>query len=364
MNDVSYNHLTSRLKPIHWNDFQNREKRKPLIKGILDRGAVSVIYGASNSGKTFFALNLVLAIALGEDWLGYRTKKGSVVYVAAEGGLGISERLEAIRKQKEISENLPPFYIIPKSVDLGSEDSDTQSLISELVKIPDLEMVVIDTLSRALAGADENSAAAMTNFIRNCDSIKELTGAHICLIHHSGKDTTKGARGHSSLRAAVDTEIEIIKSLDNKIITAEVKKQRDGKIPEPFYFYIETVFLGKDEDGDDLTSCILVKTNEKPSKKKTRKDDGLKLYRDIFINCVCDKGQKRIVNSDMSQVLCITQEEYFEALEARDISAAKDQKSKEKTYRRNLEKLILNQSLISMVKSSQTYLWSEDTQPT
>lgn len=355
----------SRLKPIHWKALESLPKRKPLIKGLLDKGGMSVIYGESNCGKTFFALDVVVTIALGENWQGFKTKKGAVVYIAAEGGLGVSERLNAIKQHRSIFDPLPPLYIIPMGVDLGSENNDTDELISELLQIQDLEIVVVDTLSRAMAGGNENASEDMTAFIRNCDTIRQKTKAHICLIHHAGKDQSRGARGHSSLRAAVDTEIEVVKSSENQVITIEVKKQRDGKIPEPFYFQLKSILLGKDEDNEDLSSCVLISTDQRPTKKKkSQKKDALKVYKDIFTNCLLDKGQKRLLNSAMPQVNCITQAEYFESLHSRDVSAAKEVKDKEKSYRRNLEKLILAGTLVSMVKSNQTYLWSDDLQPT
>lgn len=362
---INHSQETQRLKPLHWKDLDTLPRRKALIKGLLDKGGMSVIYGESNCGKTFFALDIVVTIALGNNWQGFRTRQGAVAYLALEGGLGISERLSAIKKHKGISDSLPPLYLIPTGVDFGSEENDTEELISELVQIASLEMVVIDTLSRAMAGGNENASEDMTAFIRNCDLIRQKTGAHVCLIHHAGKDQSRGARGHSSLRAAVDTEIEIVKTSENQIISAEVKKQRDGKIPEPFYFQLEPVFLEKDEDGDDLFSCVLVETDQRPTKrKKAQKKDALRVYKDIFTNCLLDKGQKRLLNSAMPQVSCVTRAEYIEALHNRDVSAAKETKDKEKTYRRNLEKLILEGYLVSMVKSGQTYLWSDDLQPT
>jgi hypothetical protein len=95
----------------------------------------------------------------------------------------------------------------------------------------------------------------MGAFIKNVDAIRSATGAHVCIVHHTGKDAAKGARGHSSLRAATDTEIEL--TTKDGISTAQVTKQRDGKIPPPFSYTLREVVLGADSDGDPVTTCIV-----------------------------------------------------------------------------------------------------------
>ena len=123
-------------------------------------------------------------------------------------------------------------------------------------KLPEApHLIVIDTLSRVMAGGDENSAADMTALIRNIDAIRENTGAHILTVHHTGKDAARGARGHSSLRAATDTEIEIMNEDGNR--AAVVTKQRDHNGGETFAFGLKPVLLGHDQDGDEVSSCVI-----------------------------------------------------------------------------------------------------------
>ena len=106
-----------------------------------------------------------------------------------------------------------------------------------------------------MAGGDENGPTDMTSFIANLDALRDVTGAHIMIVHHSGKDTAKGARGHSSLRAATDTEIEM--EVDGKIRTATATKQRDLEPQEPIVFTLKIHKLGVDEDGDPVTTCTI-----------------------------------------------------------------------------------------------------------
>ena len=121
-------------------------------------------------------------------------------------------------------------------------------------------MIVVDTLSRAMAGGDENGPTDMTAFIANLDALRNATGAHIMIVHHSGKDTAKGARGHSSLRAATDTEVEL--EVDGKIRTATATKQRDLEPQEPIVFQLKVHELGRDEDGDAVTTCTIREASE------------------------------------------------------------------------------------------------------
>ena len=104
---------------------------------------------------------------------------------------------------------------------------------------------------------DENSGQDMTEAVRAMDAIREATGAHVCLIHHCGKDEARGARGHSSLRAAVDTEIEVSRPEGEMVTTVRVTKQRDLSIGDPMPFSLEVVELGVDRRGNPITSCVV-----------------------------------------------------------------------------------------------------------
>lgn len=224
--------------------------RISLIQDTIDPGAMSIMFGESNTGKTFVAMDMAFHIAAGLPWNGKRTQQGNVLYIAAEGGRGAKNRLLALKKQHGPTDF--PLYLMPCSVDLLRKDADTKPLI-ELIKalgIP-FSFIVVDTLSRALAGGNENSSDDMGALVQNLDKIREFTNAHIMVIHHSGKDTAKGARGHSLLRAATDTEIEIA---DNQL---KITKQRDMEMQQPTDFTLTTHELGHNNEGDVITSCTV-----------------------------------------------------------------------------------------------------------
>ncbi|MPZ57976.1 MAG: AAA family ATPase [Rhizobiales bacterium] len=250
-----------RLVLIPWHQMHLPPKRESLIADLLDRGAMSIEYGASGSGKTFDALDKAAHVALGWNWRGRTVRQGAVVYVAAEGGLGIEERLTAFRIHHQIDVTKVPLYVIPEPIDLCRSDADAKLLIQRIRELPpgppDLELIVVDTLSRALSGGNENDSSDMGKFVAHCDRLRLETKAHVMVIHHAGKDDSRGARGHSLLKAAADTEIEVSKS-ETGIATATVAKQRDHRTGDTFAFRLMSVEIGQDVEGKSVTSCVVV----------------------------------------------------------------------------------------------------------
>jgi hypothetical protein len=278
-----------------------------------------------------------LHIAMGRSWLGHRVRQGSVLYIAAEGGLGITERLQAFCLNHSLTDS-PPFHLIPVGIDLCHAGADLREIIREAGLIGNATLIVIDTLSRALSGGNENSSDDMGAFIKNCDLIREQTGAHVLIIHHAGKDAVKGARGHSSLRAAVDTEIEVVKD-ESGIITAEVKKQRDGKTGDRFGFTLKPVHLGNDDEGDSISSGVLVPTDAPEKKKKPKLSSAQSRAMDIFHNLAVAKGERGTPKPDMPIVTFVRVSDFRTALRDGNISSATEPDSINKAIKRAIDSL-------------------------
>jgi RecA-family ATPase len=118
-------------------------------------------------------------------------------------------------------------------------------------------LIVVDTLARAIGGADENAGPDMGALLRAVEALRDATGAHVMLVHHTGKDQSRGARGHSSLFGAIDTELTVSVDRETKRRTLTVTKQRDGEDGRDFGFRLRKVPLGTDKDGDQVFSCII-----------------------------------------------------------------------------------------------------------
>lgn len=232
--------------------------REPLLDGVLDEGAMSVAYGPSNVGKTFVVLDMASAVATGQPWNGIATTRGLVVYVAAEGGFGVNQRLLALlqKYEREAGDGAqkPLFGVVKYPIDLRTDDAD----VDELCRLVEEEEWARgagahgSSLTRfpALWRGDENSSVDMGRIVKAADCIRDRTGAHFTFVHHTGKEVAKGARGHSCLRAATDTEMEIC------VGRLSVEKQRDMQIMEPVAFSLKPVELGNDRHGTPVTSAI------------------------------------------------------------------------------------------------------------
>lgn len=233
--------------------------KKWLVKGVLGINDFVLLFGLPSTGKSFLALEIALRIAEGKDLFGYKIKSpGAVLYVAAEGANGFSGRLAARKASIGLAIGLPcqflkiaPDLSKPKGV---QELLNFAHQLSAILNIP-ISLIVIDTLNRCFGGGDENTSDAMGAFITGCDCIRRETGATVLVCHHAGKVEKRGARGHSSLKAAVDTEIQIKKI--GKQYEAKITKQKDGLEGHFATFKLKRVDLDPDEDGDPNFSCIV-----------------------------------------------------------------------------------------------------------
>jgi hypothetical protein len=225
--------------------------RPYLIKHWLDRDSVSVVYGDANVGKSFFALNLAHHVQEGRPWCGCKVQAANVLYIAAEGGALFDNRVAALDGAR--------FWVLKGGIALGP-NGDARALAEALCQLAAVHgpfgLVIVDTLARAMGAGDENAAPDIAMLLRGIDLIREATGAHVMLIHHTGKDAARGARGHSSLRAAIDTEIAITRD-EYHVITAEAVKQRDMPTGRQFRYRLHEVILGHDADGDMVTTCVV-----------------------------------------------------------------------------------------------------------
>jgi RecA/RadA recombinase len=247
---------------IEWaDDIKPSLDANDFVEGVLGRGQLSVVYGESGCGKTFWCLDLAFHVALGWDYCGRAVDKCAVVYCAAEGAWGARNRINTFRAYHDVREPVQLAAIF-QSINLLNPDADTGRLIETVKAIPTIRpverpgLVVVDTLSRALAGGNENSPDDMGALVMNADRIRAETGAHLAFIHHSGKDSARGARGHSLLRAATDTEIEVTASGDLRF--AKVMKQRDMPTEGEFGFRLQSVNLGLNRRGKPVSSCVVV----------------------------------------------------------------------------------------------------------
>jgi hypothetical protein len=139
------------------------------------------------------------------------------------------------------------------------ELADVKSVIRQMKKRGQFDIVVIDTLAQVMPGGNENSGEDMGKVLGYCKEITRLTGAMVVLIHHSGKDESRGARGWSGLRAACDFEFEIIRAGIDRVAT--VTKMKGGADGAEYGFRLQIQEVGVDDDGDTETTCVVEYTD-------------------------------------------------------------------------------------------------------
>lgn len=285
--------------PVEWfADIQPQLEGMWLIKRLLPAQGLALIYGHPGCGKSFFALDVALHVSLGWNWCSRRVKQGLVVYVGAEGGAGLRNRVAAFRRHHELKGPIP-FALIPTPIDMQDPNADTGRL-AETVRMTAKQsgaepaLVIIDTLSKTFGGGKENTDD-MATYIANCQRIASEFDCLVMPVHHRPKDAESiEPRGHGSLKGGVDTVILIEAG---KTKCAEVTKQKDGEIGDKFLFNLGVVELGDDEDGEAVTSCVVehTETNLNPivspfAQAVGKLGDGDRLGYDALGDTIAEQG--------------------------------------------------------------------------
>lgn len=235
------------IKPVAW-----------LVDQYVEEDALTVMYGPPGKGKSFVALDLSCCIASGIEFHGHAVKPGVSIYVAGEGHNGLARRLHAWAQLNNVV--VPQLMFISEApTDLSSATNAAR--VAEAVQaIADTTgeapvLIVIDTMARNFGG-DENSATDVGQFIRNVDALRRHWKATVLIVHHSGKDSDRGARGSSALKGAADAEYEVSRNEDDKIIRLTPRKMKDAEEPEPLAFELIGVKVS-DSTGKPVSGAAL-----------------------------------------------------------------------------------------------------------
>jgi hypothetical protein len=207
-----------------------------------------------------------------------------VLYVALERRKLVERRAVAFRLKHGVT-NIP-FALIGGVINLTATEAATNVVAVakevEAVTGSPIVLVVIDTLSRALAGGDENSPKDMGGIVKGAGIIGQGTGAHVLLVHHMPKES-ETMRGHGALLGAADTTILVTKGA---VRTATVVKANDSEEGESIGFTLESVVV-----ASDGTEAPIVVPAEQPTKapKSERWTRGLSLVQEA-INAAINDG--------------------------------------------------------------------------
>jgi putative DNA primase/helicase len=248
--------LPQRFRFSSASDLASRPLPRWVVRGVLPKSGIGAIYGPSTSGKTFLALHLLAHIANGDaEWFGHRIgQPAGVIYVGLEGEGGISGRVKAWLNSNGALPGRMQF-MTGQALRILSDQDVTDLACAVRSAAGAGAVVCIDTLNAAAPGADENSSEDMGRIIDAAKRLQAAVDGVVILIHHSGKDTAKGMRGHSSLFAALDFAIEVQRE---PVRQWKVAKSKDGADDVAHPFRLDIVEIGEDpEDGEPVTSCVV-----------------------------------------------------------------------------------------------------------
>lgn len=241
--------LVTNLRPVSW-----------LVRGYVEADSLALVYGEPGHGKSFLAIDLAASVASGTPWHGAETKPGAVFYIAGEGHNGLARRFKGWEISRGASLAGVPLFVSQRAAPLDDKASAVEvlrtvdTLAAETGQAPAL--IVVDTLARCFGG-DENSATDTGAFVANLDALRHRWRATVLVVHHSGKDAARGARGSTALRGAVDAEYRVTKDPAG-VVTLEAGKMKDADTPERRAFRLAPVELPLvDDDGAPVWSCVL-----------------------------------------------------------------------------------------------------------
>ena len=303
-----------RFQVIDLADVEIDQEPAWLVDRLLTSTGLATVYGLPKSGKTFIVADAVFhiamaAIGLGSEWAQRAVMGGAVAYVSGEGVTGLKRRLVALRRHYKVEGKPVPFGFIPVAPDLGHENGEAPEVIAhikawqEAKGYPPVRIVVVDTLSRSMQGADESMARDMSMFVTNCERITQELGCLVIAIHHAGKDAARGTRGSNSLEGASDVIWYVEKDEASTLHTVTIQAMKDAEEGETWSFSLQPFELEVRNklsvlrEGSATNSCIVNFTTypgkaQHPATNSSRQkiSDNATLLVTLIRNAIADAG--------------------------------------------------------------------------
>jgi hypothetical protein len=310
-----------------------------LVKGLVPRGGLIVVWGAPKCGKSFWTLDVAMHVARGVLYRGRRVKQGTVVYLALEGGEGFARRIEAYRRQHKVDTS--PFHLITDRIDLISDHKALIAAVREQIGDDGAPvLIVIDTLNRSLVGS-ESSDEDMAAYGRAADAIREAFDCAAIIVHHCGVDGSR-PRGHTSLGAAVDALLAVSRDGEENVVVT-VEAVRDGEDGDVIGSRLEKVEIGTDEDGDPMTSCVVLPVEIAALAMTTcgrKETDAQRVFREAFTEALIVGGQLVRVRGDGPTVKAtkveIVRQQFYARWATGEVDAKKRGNAQRQAFRRGL----------------------------
>lgn len=296
------------LRFVQIEDLENLPPPTWIVDGLIPEKSLAVVVGPPASLKTFVVLDWSLSIATGETWLGKEMGVGPVVYVAGEGQHGMANRVLGWLDHRGLRGQEVPFHIVPQGVAMPTGQADELlALIATLPKPPVL--IVLDTLARTFGAGDENSQKDMNAYVAACDRLKEATGATVLVIHHTGKEIEKGARGSTVLTGAADAVVGVKRSGDQLTLinTAPVGKQKDADEHADIHLR-RVVHRFRRRSGEEATTLLLIPDTpflpgDEPAESEAEGTGRASPARDLILKLICEAHERGEPSLGFTQIV-------------------------------------------------------------
>ena len=258
-------------------DIELLPDKEDLIKDILEKGTVSMIYGPAGTGKTFNALHIAYCVAHGVNWFGHEAAKGKVWYINTEGGRGLKPRIAAWRKEYKRGKT-SNIEFITWPVHLKEHSQELLDTVEEADEKPDL--LVVDNYSMCATGTNQNDQMEVTRTLMVLHEIAQNYGCHCLLVHHS--NWTGKVNGSAAFRNHVDTMLDLSRPSKESPIILHSEKDRDGAGFDDIHLELKIVSpYAHPVTGEDITSCVVI-TSDAPV------SDGLNPKQRQCLDLLCD----------------------------------------------------------------------------
>ena len=314
-----------------------------LVRGFLGADETSAFYGKPGDGKSVLAQDMAMHIAAGREWHGRKVKQGAVVYVALERKKLVERRAIAFRLEYGLTD--PPFAIVGGVCDF--RDPLTAVRLAELaqevtaVTNQAVVLIVVDTISRALCGGDENSSKDMGAIVYATSVLQDRTGAHIQWLHHVPLDGGERMRGHGALLGALDTTVHVAKA--DTVRTATVVKANDAEEGAQIAFTLESVVIGRDHDQQETTAPVVVPSDYAPRQaaKSGKLPKAAQTALRALTEAVLEQGSIPPVSSHIPPATKVVSVSVWrQQCYSRVISTSQEERAKQQAFKRASEYLI------------------------
>jgi AAA domain len=344
-----------RFKLIPFDEIVMQTAPAYLIKGLVPRVGLTVIWGPPKCGKSFWALDLAMHPAIGRSYRGRRVRQGPVVYIALEGQFSFPDRVEAFRQRYLAGhQGSVLFYLLPCKLDLIRDHRELIKCIREQTGDATPVAVFIDTLNRSLKGS-ESKDEDMSAYVQAADRICDEFECAVPIIHHCGINAER-PRGHTSLTGTADAQLAVKRdAASNVVVTVEWMK--DGPEGETIVSRLELAEIGINDDGDVKSSCVVVPlegVERRPITKPVRLSPAAKIGLRALADAIADCGEAPPASNHIPQgvVKATTETVWRQYAYRRGISTG-EERAKQQAFKRASEQLRAAQ----LVGTWDEYVW-------